>query len=73
VNAIRVRIDNLRVWLFSKEAVNPDFEIVEMFLCTRDPEFGTVEMIDGIVRHGEQIRNPKKVGGTFLASGPFGQ
>jgi hypothetical protein len=39
VNAVRVQLNQVSVWLFSKELIDPGFEVVEMFVCSREPEF----------------------------------
>jgi len=37
VGAIRVRLNNAGVWLFSEKARDLGFEVVEMFLCAHNP------------------------------------
>ena len=37
VDAIRVRLNDTGVWLFSEKARNLGLEVLEMFLCARNP------------------------------------
>jgi hypothetical protein len=49
VNAIRIRLSDLNVWLFTEKLVNLGFEVIEMFLCSAKPQMGAVENRRGAV------------------------
>jgi hypothetical protein len=54
VRAIRVRLNNSSVWLFTEKTLNLGFQVLEMFLCPCDSKLGTVEAIGSEGCHGWQ-------------------
>jgi hypothetical protein len=60
VDSVRVRISDLSVWLFTEKLVNLGYQIVQMFLCTREPAVGTIESGGVIKSHGNQTRSDER-------------
>jgi hypothetical protein len=37
MNAVRIKLNQTGVWLFSEKLINLGFEVIEMFVCSREP------------------------------------
>ena len=57
VNAVRIRLANNGVWLFSEKLVNLRFEVIKMFLCAQESHLRAVENAEVTEFHSGQIRS----------------